>query len=791
MSGLEDENSTSPAPKRRRIENLDNDLSVEGHSVLVNGVLVELPVKPYSSQLSVMNAVVKGCNQKVNSLVESPTGSGKTLALLCATLAWQNDYITKLKFIANSTACSEFNDEKLKGNTIYESLRKTSKSNLHAKVPRIYYGTRTHRQIDQVIREFKKTSYKYKNMTILSSREHSCIYEKQGGNKSKTEICSELLDLKKRKANCPYFEKAYKFNSNESLKELDFHTPWDIEDILKFGKTHSACPYFGARKLLEEAEIIFCPYNYILDPNIREIMNINVNEEIVVIDEAHNIEDICRNIASKEFRADQIEQVIDDLKLVGGITSCDNIYISSVDRQKMENYQIIVGCLESISTFIEMQILKTTQDVACISWTGEELWKLLRNEVFNFIDFSDFQESCSSVIREYTVSKEDISTENYGDKIRPEYSSNLDDTISNRTKTFLENLVSSLTWIKTTEFHLDFQCCVLESFQSKVMEKDYNGKWKFTSESKRIRTLSFMCMSSAVIFKQISNAARSVILASGTLSPLSTFKSELGVQFGCEVQANHVIKREQVYVRGISNSLSGYPLNGKYSNTNLSCFQNELGDLILKVSQLVPHGILCFFSSYTMLKKQLQSWFYTGNYKKLSDIKHIFEEPQDSKTMDDIMLQYKLKIKESSDGLANGKTGAILFAVFRGKVAEGIDFADNEARCVIAVGIPYASTKDPVVSLKMKYNDTYGKTKGLLKGQDWYVVQAFRSFNQALGRCIRHKDDWGIILLVDDRISSKTDNLPKWVRAVQQSSKDYNLLDELKNFIETNLKNYI
>lgn len=49
------------------------------------------------------------------------------------------------------------------------------------------------------------------------------------------------------------------------------------------------------------------------------------------------------------------------------------------------------------------------------------------------------------------------------------------------------------------------------------------------------------------------------------------------------------------------------------------------------------------------------------------------------------MDEFKMHVKSK---------GAILLAVCKGKVAEGIDFADEMARCVILVGIPYPSLGD-------------------------------------------------------------------------------------------------
>lgn len=42
--------------------------------------------------------------------------------------------------------------------------------------------------------------------------------------------------------------------------------------------------------------------------------------------------------------------------------------------------------------------------------------------------------------------------------------------------------------------------------------------------------------------------------------------------------------------------------------------------------------------------------------------------------------------------------GALLIAVCRGKVSEGLDFTDDNARAVVTIGIPFPNIKDLQVS---------------------------------------------------------------------------------------------
>lgn len=56
---------------------------------------------------------------------------------------------------------------------------------------------------------------------------------------------------------------------------------------------------------------------------------------------------------------------------------------------------------------------------------------------------------------------------------------------------------------------------------------------------------SLWCLNPACIFRQVGDTARSVIVTSGTLSPMTSFASELGVAFDSELEGEHVVPQKQ------------------------------------------------------------------------------------------------------------------------------------------------------------------------------------------------------------------------------------------------------
>ena len=279
---------------------------------------------------------------------------------------------------------------------------------------------------------------------------------------------------------------------------------------------------------------------------------------------------------------------------------------------------------------------------------------------------------------------------------------------------------------------------------------------------------------------------------------MDTFASELHTSFPLQLEANHVIDNSQIFVGVFPRGPSGTELIGTYQNTSSFNFQDDISQSIYEICKVTPFGVLCFFPSYALLEKVLERMQRTGKYKELLQIKEIVIEPRSGPAEDfeKIIKHYYKTIsecKKSPTGLTKvsnrpGITGAIFFAVYRGKVSEGLDFADENARVVINVGIPYPAFKDPRVTLKKEYNDRNTKTGSLLPGMQWYETQAFRAMNQALGRCIRHRNDWGAVIFLDQRFTTQRNiqKLSKWVRpSVKSYSKFTEGIGALREFMKS------
>ncbi len=256
---------------------------------MIDDIEVEFPYEPYPCQLAFMESVIKALKGSVNAILESPTGTGKTLCLLCSTIAFQQHYRAK-----------------------------------EGQALKIYYSSRTHSQLSQVIRELKSTAYSDTvRTTVLGSRDQLCVNSIVNGFRGSVlnASCRSLL----HRSACHYAEKLDRDGSTLS----EGTSCLDIEDFKHAGLNRGFCPFFQSRENEKFSDLIFLPYNYIVDPHSisssssdKGILTDLGKNSIVIIDEAHNIERVCEESASIVFGqydiACSVKEIDKALLLTGG-----------------------------------------------------------------------------------------------------------------------------------------------------------------------------------------------------------------------------------------------------------------------------------------------------------------------------------------------------------------------------------------------------------------------------------------------------------------------------------------
>ncbi|XP_063655195.1 Fanconi anemia group J protein isoform X4 [Pan troglodytes] len=608
-----------------------------------------------------------------------------------------------------------------------------------SKIPKIYFGTRTHKQIAQITRELRRTAYSGVPMTILSSRDHTCVHPEVVGNFNRNEKCMELLDGKNGKS-CYFYHGVHKISDQHTLQTFQgMCKAWDIEELVSLGKKLKSCPYYTARELIQDADIIFCPYNYLLDAQIRESMDLNLKEQVVILDEAHNIEDCARESASYSVTEVQLRFARDEL---------DSMVNNNIRKKDHEPLRAVCCSLINWLEANAEYLVERDYESACKIWSGNEMLLTLHKMGITTATFPILQGHFSAVLQ-----KEEKISPIYGKEEAREVP-----VISASTQIMLKGLFMVLDYLfrQNSRFADDYKIAIQQTYSwtNQIDISDKNGLLVLPKNKKRSRqktavhVLNFWCLNPAVAFSDINGKVQTIVLTSGTLSPMKSFSSELGVTFTIQLEANHIIKNSQVWVGTIGSGPKGRNLCATFQNTETFEFQDEVGALLLSVCQTVSQGILCFLPSYKLLEKLKERWLSTGLWHNLELVKTVIVEPQggEKTNFDELLQVYYDAIKYKGE-----KDGALLVAVCRGKVSEGLDFSDDNARAVITIGIPFPNVKDLQVELKRQYNDHHSKLRGLLPGRQWYEIQAYRALNQALGRCIRHRNDWGALILVDDR----------------------------------------
>ncbi|KAF9207679.1 Fanconi anemia group J protein [Haplosporangium sp. Z 27] len=693
-------------------------------------------------------------------------------------------------------------------------------------IPKIYFGSRTHKQITQLVKELRSNTVYRPKMAVLGSRNHYCINPILKNVANKNDACQELLDSEDK--GCFYRHHANKLS--DKFSQNNKSRVWDMEDLVSKGKSLS--------------------------------------------DEAHNIEDAARD-------AGGLEVVDEDLEL--GVTQfssmCDDNFLSDSSRKLHNLSKMLLSILRNQTKFSLKQYEESTE-----IWTSQDLLSSLSKFGLDRHTIRDYDRACQHISKAIKDKKEMKKRKRDGlydagpdmamlDGQEEEERNTSIITVSPRILRIMEGIITIVSRLLDADLDCldDYKIALVESVvrsstsqgkttvgtqespgededednddlepQKKKRKGKYTNKGHVGNAAKKQREFKFWCLNPGVIFRPLSLSARSVILTSGTLSPMESFASELQTTFKIQLETDHVIDKSQVWTGVLPYGPTQIKLDGTYQSASSYSFQDELGRVVERIIETTPHGVLCFLSSYSLMDSMINRWKATGQYAQLCTFKKVIQEPrkatnkQFDKILKDFYTCISRHVAKGSDG------GALLFAVFRGKCSEGIDFTDSNCRAVLAVSIPFPGLHDLKIRLKKEYNDqqslryrqrfsmlnqqstsnpttSHGQGhmdiqglshstgtsiqsankalaisrlsqgRALLSGKRWYEIQAFRAYNQAIGRCIRHQRDWGAMVFLDFRFSQSNNqqNLSKWVRPLVRTFKDFGSgIDDMRNWIK-------
>eukprot|EP00873_Tetraselmis_striata_P036147 jgi/Tetstr1/456411/TSEL_043145.t1 len=728
-------------------------------SYALEGVAVEFPFEAYPCQLDYMSGVIRALKQGTNALLESPTGTGKTLCLLCATLAWRESLRAQdnMRGAAEGMAEAEAADDagvvdihgrrERPGAPVSQPQAGTARPPL----PPIVYSSRTHSQLAQVMRELRNTSYRPRT-AVLSSRAQTCqhaeVSQLSGG--AATAACKALTSSR----SCQWYNRVDEYvRRNPELNQ----EPIDIEELVRLGQSGGPCPYYLSKEMATNAELIFVPYNYLIDGRTRRSLgSIDWRNSIVIFDEAHNVESVCADNYSMDITAVSLATAIQEVSrareimLMGG---ADGVVGDQGDAS--EGGGALAGELKMLGG-----VLKAFEDKVSDFSVGDTGITRPGEFIFTFlaelnITIETADSVCSKMEQAADVLVEQALSSGSKRGAR----------ITNYKIAWLADCLRAI--FKTNEMR-GGAVAMSQGFRVHIHRQSMkNGR--------SAPTLSYWCFYPGLSMNDLASCGiRSVLLTSGTLSPLPSLAHELSLPFPIRLENPHVIDPKQVCISVVSKGPSGVPLNSSYQNRDNPRYKTDLGNAIVNFARSTPDGLLVFFPSYGQMQSCIDFWKDAATnglsiWDRLAMHKHPVIEPRDSATFAVAAATFKAKIDDPAS------SGAAFFAVCRGKVSEGLDFSDRAGRAVILTGIPYPMKTDPKVRLKQQVLDeeaakhrraSGGRAPPTLSGSAWYSQQAMRAVNQALGRVIRHRNDYGAVLLCDERFAGQgtRQQLSKWLR---------------------------
>lgn len=703
----------------------------------------------YPEQYAYMCDIKKTLDVGGNCILEMPSGTGKTVSLLSLTVAYQMHYPEHRKIVYCSRTMSEIEKALIELHSLMEFRLKE-----------LGY-----------VEEFRGLG--------LTSRKNLCIHptisqERKGAVVD--EKCRRITNgqLKEKVEKGLVTEEMQKSNPevysicefHENLTPMDQHDlipngVYSFEGLIKYCKENKTCPYFTVRRMIPFCNIVIYSYHYLLDPKIAERVSKELSKDsIIIFDEAHNIDNVCIESLSLDLTDDTLKRATRGVhKLADAVD-----VMRKQDSAKLQlEYEKLVEGLRQAEIEREQELFMANpvlpQDLLDEAIPGnirkaEHFISFLKR----FIEYLKTRMKVLHVISETPLSfLQHLKELTFIDKKPLRFSS---ERLSLLVRTLELDDIEDFTAVKDIATFATLVSTYESGFQLILEPYETDGSTVPNP------ILHFTCLDASIAIKPVFERFSSVIITSGTISPLDMYPKMLNFETVIQESYSMTLARRSFLPMIVTKGSDQVSISSRFEIRNDPSVVRNYGSLLIEFSKITPDGMVVFFPSYLYMESIISMWQTMGVLDEVWKYKLILVETPDAQ-------ETSLALETYRKACSNGR-GAVLLSVARGKVSEGIDFDHHYGRTVLMIGIPFQYTESRILKARLEFmRDNYQ-----IRENDYLSFDAMRHAAQCLGRVLRGKDDYGIMVLADRRFSRKKNQLPKWIAQALNDS-DTNLSTDM------------
>ncbi|KNC48555.1 TFIIH basal transcription factor complex helicase subunit [Thecamonas trahens ATCC 50062] len=524
---------------------------------------------------------------------------------------------------------------------------------------------------------------------------------------------------------------------------------YTLEDLREFGRAKGWCPYFLARNMVQDANVVIYSYQYMLDPKIAALISSELSKDsVVVFDEAHNIDNVCIEALSVHIDRPVLAAAKRAVRALE--RNVAEIKASNLDKLRAE-YEVLVQGLRTMA-----QSRASDAILANPSLSDEVLNEAVPGNIRKAEHFVVFLKRLVEYLK-FRINTREVK------ELKP--AAFLDDAKSvaaldaKPLRFTAERLASLLRTLEITDIKeyaalklvADFGTLVATYSQGfLVLIEPYanvEGAQVFDP------VLIFSCLDASVAIRPVFERFRTVVITSGTLSPLDMYPKMLSFTPVASESFPMSLTRECLCPLVVTRGSDQCAISTKYDMRSDMTVIRNFGSLLVELSGVVPDGIVAFFTSYSYMESIVATWHKIGILNLILKNKLIFIETQD-------FAETAIALDNYRKACDSGR-GAVLLSVARGKVSEGIDFSDHYGRAVVLFGVPFVYTESRILKARLAYLQEQFQ----IRDADFLTFDAMRNAAQCVGRVIRGKTDYGVMIFADKRYNraDKRDKLPAWI----------------------------